>query len=150
MSTTVTITGNLGKDPVIRFTQSGKPVVAFSVGTSKRTKNEQTGEWTSTEETWWDVTAWDTMAENVAETLAKGDAVVVVGRAYTEKYTKQDGTPGQSLKVQAYHVGVDLKKNSAAINRVSRASAASERRDSWGATPPADDPWTTPATDMPF
>lgn len=141
MSTNVTLTGTLGQDPELKFTQAGKAVVTLSVVTSKSVKNDA-GQWENHEETWWRVTAWDQMAENIAETLTKGDPVIVVGRSFLEGYTSKDGEPRQSLKVNAYNVGLDLKRRQATVKRVesSRASSA-----------PVADPWaSSDFTDAPF
>lgn len=131
MSTNVTLTGTLGQDPELRFTQAGKAVVTLSVVTSKSVKNEQ-GKWENHEETWWRVTAWDQLAENVAETLTKGDPVIVVGRSFMEGYTTKDGEARQSLKVNAFNVGLDLKRRQATVRRVESARVSA---------PVVDDPW---------
>lgn len=111
MSVNVTIEGNLGGDPVVRFTQSGKAVASFSMVTSKSNRNPD-GSWgENTEETWYDVSAWDALGENVAESLRKGHTVMVTGRLYLDRYTDRDGNTRQSLKVHAYNVGPSLKKH---------------------------------------
>lgn len=119
MSTTVTLTGNLGADPELRFTNKGTAVCSFSMITSKPVKGED-GKWHDEEQTWWRVTAWDALAQNCVDTLQKGDTVIVYGRGFTESYEK-DGQTRSQLKVQAYTVGVSLKRVSAKLNRVERA-----------------------------
>jgi len=140
MSTNVTLTGRIGKDVDLRFLPSGKAVASFPLVTS-RNKKDQDGNWSETETTWWQVSGFDTLAENIAESLSKGDAVIVVGRAYTETYKGRDGNERQSLKVEAYAVGPDLKRQSAKLSRTERAPGRS--------TAAADDPWATPGTDEP-
>ena len=125
MSTNVTLTGTLGRDPELRFTKQGKAVVTLSVVTSKSVLDEATNKWANEEETWWRVTAWDKLAENVAETLLKGDPVIVVGRAFMDSYDGKDGEKRQSLAVNAYTVALELKRRSASVNRVKRDSAPS-------------------------
>ena len=73
--TTLTITGNLTSDPELKFTQTGKAVASFTVVTSKSKKN-QDGTWENTDVTFWNVKAWDKLAENIADTLRK------IGRAH--------------------------------------------------------------------
>lgn len=139
MSTNVTLTGTLGRDPELRFTPKGKAVVTLSVVTSKSVLDEATNKWTNEEETWWRVTAWDKLAENVAETLLKGDPVIVVGRAFMDSYEGKDGEKRQSLTVNAYTVALELKRRSAAVNRVKRdggsAQSAAPAADQWDAAP---------------
>ena len=133
MSTAVTLTGTLGQDPELRFTQAGKAVVSLSMVTSKSVKGDD-GKWQDTETTWWRVTAWDQMAENCAETLQKGDPVIVVGRTFMETFEDKSGVERQSLKVSAFNVGLDLRRRSASVLRdkqpVSVNSPVSD--DSWG------------------
>ena len=130
MSTTVTLTGRLGADPELRFTAGGKPVVSFTMVTSKSVKNKETDAWEESETTWWRCTAWDQMAENLTEAFTKGDAVIVVGRAYSEKYTTKEGVERQTLSVQVYNAGPDLRW-AKSVKRSVRSSA------------PVDDPWAT-------
>jgi single-strand DNA-binding protein len=136
MSTNVTLTGTLGRDPELRFTPAGKAVATLSVVTSKSVLNKDTDKWENEEETWWRVEVWEKMAENVAETLLKGDPVIVVGRSFMDKYTDKEGNERQSLRVNAYNVGLDLKRRTASVNRVKRESgsqgASRASGDAWG------------------
>lgn len=139
MSTTVHLTGRLGADPELRFTPAGKAVASFNLVTSKNTRDEQ-GNWTESETTWWRVSAWDAMAENIAESLSKGDAVIVIGRAHMQSYEDRDGNTRQSLTVQAYNVGPDLKRAQAKVQRTQRQpGTGSPDSDTAG------DPWATPS-----
>jgi len=136
MSTNVTLTGTLGRDPELRFTPAGKAVVTLSVVTSKSVKTDD-GKWENHEETWWRVTAWDQLAENVAETLVKGDPVIVVGRSFMESYRDKEGNDRQSLKVNAFNVGLDLKRRQATVlreqqTRPSQAPSGASTGDPWG------------------
>ena len=144
MSTNVTLTGTLGRDPELRFTPSGKAVATLSVVTSKSVMDEDTKKWVNEEETWWRVTAWEKLAENVAETLLKGDPVIIVGRSFMETYEDREGNQRQSLKVNAYNVALDLKRRSATVNRERRENASK------GASRPVDnDPWAGGQEDEP-
>jgi single-strand DNA-binding protein len=138
MSTTVTLTGNLGSDPELRFTAKGTAVASFSMVTSKPVKGED-GKWRDEEETWWRVTAWDTLGQNCVDTLQKGDTVIVHGRAFLESYETKEGQSRSMLKVQAYTVGVSLKRVSAKLNRVERAKKE--------VVAVEDDPWASKSSD---
>ncbi len=138
MSTNVTLTGTLGQDPELKFTAAGKAVVSLSVVTSKSVKTDSG--WENSEETWWRVTAWEKLAENIVESLKKGDPVIVVGRSFMDSFTDKTGAERQSLKVNAYNIGLDLKRRSVTVNRIVRDSSPAT-------APDADDPWATPAQD---
>lgn len=135
MSYNVALTGRLGGDPELRFTPQGKAVASFSMVTSKPVKQDN-GSWEDTETTWHRVTVWDQQGENVAESLRKGDEVIVIGREFMDEYTDKEGNARQSLKVNAYTVGPSLKKATVEVRRVNRATAAT-------APAAADDPWAT-------
>src|SRR5262245_60349540 len=99
MSTQVTLRGRLTGDPEMRFTANGKPVARFSVVTSRRFKNERSGEWEDRDTTFWDCVAFGQLAENVAESLEKGTAVIVTGSAASEEWEGKDGQKRRSTKV---------------------------------------------------
>lgn len=133
MSTNLTVVGNLAADPELRFTRDGKPVATFTVISSTSRKNEA-GEWENVDTTGWNVSAWDKLAENVVESLRKGDAVVVVGKAVYKAWEKDDGSKGGRIEVTAFNVAADLKRATAQLTRVSRSTSAPE---------PKDDPWSS-------
>lgn len=133
MSTTVTVIGRLGGDPELRFTQAGKSVASFSVVTSKSTKR-QDGTWDESETTWYRVEAWESLGENVVESLRKGDQVIVHGRLFMDSYKAKDGSERQSLKINAYSIGPDLKR--APYRKAEMVSA--------GRPAVQDNPWDAP------
>lgn len=148
MSAQVTLMGVIA-EPNLRFTQSGKAVITFSMVTKRSTLNQETRKWEDHEETWWSVTAWEKLAENCAETLGKGMSVIVVGRTYMDTFTGKDGVERQSLKVLATSVGPDLRRATATVKKVERQTpAASTGPDGF------DDPWATkpapPVEEPPF
>lgn len=97
---TGTVVGNVGREPTLRQTQSGKTMATFSVASTDR-KDGPT--------TWVEVIAFDEQAEMVSETLKKGARVMVTGRLAVEEYEKKDGSKGYSLKMMADDVGRSLK-----------------------------------------
>ena len=66
MSTTVTLTGRLTADPEMRFSATGTPVARFTVVTSRRVKDKQSGDWSDVDTSFWDCVAFGQLAENVA------------------------------------------------------------------------------------
>jgi single-strand DNA-binding protein len=135
MSTPVTLRGRLTRDPEMKFSAKGTPVAIFAVVTSKRVKDEQTGNWRDEQTTFWDVVAFGQLAENVAESLEKGTAVIVTGNAYQEEWEAKDGSKRRSLKVTADEVAPSLRFASAKVNRAERQSAPAASRSA------AADPW---------
>lgn len=102
-----TIVGRVGREPDLRFSNSGTAVCRFSVAVSRRKKNgDQWDEVT----TWHDVTCFGDLAEHAAESVTKGDEIVAVG--YVEEprtYDKKDGTTGVSLPFVANHLALSLR-----------------------------------------
>lgn len=102
---TLIIVGNLGRDPEMRFTPSGKAVTNFSVA-SNRTYTGSDGNQVK-ETIWFRVAAWGRMAEVCNQYLRKGSKVLVEGRLIPGDdgsptvWTKQDGTPASSYEVSA-------------------------------------------------
>lgn len=114
----ITIVGNLAADPELRYTQQGVAVATFTVMTSKRTK--QGNDWVDEKTTPWKVTVWETLAENVASSLAKGLPVIVSGQAYENSWEK-DGQTFRRIEVTAYNVGVDLSRRTVIVGERSPA-----------------------------
>jgi single-strand DNA-binding protein len=84
----VILIGNLGKDAETKFTPSGVSVTSFTIATSRRSKDSQTGEWKDATD-WHNVVVWK--AENIATYLLKGKQVYVEGRLQTRTYDDKDG-----------------------------------------------------------
>jgi single-strand DNA-binding protein len=95
----VMIIGNLGRDPEMRYTPSGKPVTTFSVATS-RSWNTSDGE--KREETeWFNVVAWSSLAEICKQYLNKGQQVYIEGRLQTRHWDDQEGNKHTSVEIVA-------------------------------------------------
>lgn len=140
MSTPVTLRGRLTRDPEMRFSASGKPVTQFSVVTSRRYKDETTGEWKDRDTTFWECVAFGTLAENIAESVLKGTAVIVTGNAYQEEWEDKSGNKRKSVKVTADDVAPSLRTAAAKIAKAERqaapAAAKAAREDQWSDEPP--------------
>jgi single-strand DNA-binding protein len=121
--TQITVVGNIGGEVELHFTPSGAAVCNFSVADQQRRKNAQTGEWEDGETTWYRVNVWRQQAENVAESLSKGDRVIVLGRVQLREYTASDGSKGRTLEITADAIGPDTKFATTTVNRVARQAA---------------------------
>jgi single-strand DNA-binding protein len=93
--------GHLGRDAETKFTPGGTAVTKFSVATSRRWKDKQSGEWKE-ETDWTNITLWQ--AENLANYLTKGKQVYVEGRIHTRSYDDKDGKKVYSTEVVADEV----------------------------------------------
>jgi single-strand DNA-binding protein len=95
----VMLIGNVGRDPEMRYTPSGTPVTSFSVACG-RVRNTPDGE--RREETeWFNIVAWDKLAETVSQYLTKGQKVYVEGRLQTRSWEGQDGQKRSRTEVVA-------------------------------------------------
>jgi single-strand DNA-binding protein len=125
----------LWKDPEIRWTPQGKAVCELPLVFNKRVKNRDTGEWEDAGSMFVRGAVWDQAAENCANSLAKGDQVMVSGELSVREFERKDGSKGQSIELRVYEVGVSLRWNEVRVQRAERG--ASQRR----APAAADDPW---------
>lgn len=94
----VMLIGNLGKDPEVRYTTSGQAVASFSLATTERYKNKQSGDFEEKTE-WHRITLWGRQAEVAGEYLAKGRTVYIEGRLQTRKWTDRDGNEKYTTEV---------------------------------------------------
>lgn len=125
----ITLVGNLTADPDLRYVGSGTPVASFTLASTPKTKNRDGG-YDDGEPLFVRCNVWREFAENVTETLAKGMRVIVTGRLHRERYTRQDGTGGESLVLDVDGLGPDLRYATAQVTKMVRASFASA--DSYG------------------
>lgn len=86
----IIIIGNLGRDPELNYTPSGTAMTKFSLADSRRWRDKQSGEQRE-ETTWFNVVAWDQLAETCNQYLHKGSKVFIEGRMTSRKYTDKDG-----------------------------------------------------------
>lgn len=100
---TATVTGNVGKAPELKTTANGKAMATFSVASTQKREGKEP------QTTWVDVTCFDEQADVVAQSVQKGERVVVSGRIQLEKFTRKDGTEGASMRMLADEVGISLR-----------------------------------------
>ncbi|HVB64399.1 MAG TPA: single-stranded DNA-binding protein [Nitrolancea sp.] len=95
----IMLIGNLGRDPEMRFTPSGKPVTDFSIAVSRRRRSPEGENIDETE--WFRIVCWDRLAEISDQYLNKGSKIYVEGRVQVRKYTGNDGQERTSVDVIA-------------------------------------------------
>jgi len=116
---TVTIIGNITREPELRFTPTGQPNARFGVAVNRRWQNRQSGDWEEAV-SFFDVVCWRELAENASESLQKGTRVIVTGRLEQRSYEAQDGSKRNVVEVIADEVGPSLRWASAEVTRNER------------------------------
>jgi single-strand DNA-binding protein len=117
MSDNITIAGNLAADPELRFSPHGTAVVNLRVASDSRIKNKN-GEWGAGPTTFWNVVAWDILAENVAESLTKGTGVIIVGTVGSREWEDQKtGEKRTVFEIKAEKIGAELRFATVKVTR---------------------------------
>ena len=116
---TITVVGNCTRDPELRFTPSGQAVAAFGLAVNRRWQNRQTQEWEE-KVSFFDVTCWAQMAENVAESVQKGTRVVVTGRLDQRSWETNDGEKRSKVEIVADEIGPSLRYATATVTKNER------------------------------
>jgi single-strand DNA-binding protein len=140
--TVITVVGNCTDAPELRFTPSGAGVANFTVASTPRTLDRQSGEWRDGDPLFLRCSAWKGMAENVAESLVKGTRVIIQGRLKQRSYETKEGEKRTVYELEVDEIGPSLKWAEAKVTRKSQGegngSSGGHRGRQSGA--PAD-PW---------
>jgi single-strand DNA-binding protein len=153
--TTITVVGNLTADPELRFTPSGAAVANFTVASTPRIYDRQSGEWKDGEALFLRCNIWREAAENVAESLTRGSRVIVTGRLKQRTFETREGEKRTVVEVEVDEIGPSLKYATAKVNKASRSGGGSGgggfgggsnsggggSRPAAGGGAPAEDPW---------
>ena len=119
MSNTTTLTGNLTRDPEVRYTREGQPSATFGMAVNRRWQARGSDEWEEST-SFFDVVCWRDLAENVALTLVKGMRVVVTGRLEQRTWETEDGERRSRVELVAEEVGPSLRFATAEVTRTER------------------------------
>lgn len=152
MSAVTTLVGRIVKDPELRFSAAGAAIVAFTIVTSRRVKDQASGEWSDADTTYWDCKAFKQSAENIAESLVKGTAVIAQGRVVQESWEdRQTGAKRSKMVMLVDEIGPSLRSATAKVTR-SGGGGQSQQGQGQGGTQfapgrPQDqgDPWASQA-----
>ena len=138
MDNTVTLVGNITRNPELRFTNSGQAVASFGLAVNRRWQNRQSGEWEE-QVSFFNVVAWGDMGENIAGSLTKGSRVIVTGRLEQRSYETQQGEKRSVVEIVADEVGPSLRWANVTIQRNERTEggASSSGGGGGGGTRPA-------------
>ncbi|MEJ2862599.1 single-stranded DNA-binding protein [Actinomycetospora flava] len=122
--TTLTIVGNLTDAPELRYLPSGAARAGFTVASTPRRFDRQTGEWIDGDALFLRAVAWGPLAEHAAESLSKGDRVVVTGRLRQRSFETAEGARRQVIELEVDEVGVSLRYATARPQRTSAPAPA--------------------------
>ena len=122
MSSTTSLTGNLTRDPEIRYTRDGQATTSFGLAINRRWQDRETREWEESV-SFFDVVCWRELAENAALSLTKGMRVVVTGRLEQRTWETEEGERRQKVEVVADDVGASLRFATVEVHRSERAGS---------------------------
>jgi single-strand DNA-binding protein len=115
--TLITIAGNLVDDPELRFTPAGHAVAKFRIASTPRTFDKQTNEWRDGDALFLTVTAWRSLGENIAASLARGTRAIVTGALKQRSYEDREGVKRTVYEIEAEDVAASLKTATAQITK---------------------------------
>ncbi|MDQ1393019.1 MAG: single-strand DNA-binding protein [Acidimicrobiaceae bacterium] len=127
----ISISGNMTRDPELRFTPTGQANASFGLAVNRRWQNRQTNEWEEAT-SFFDVICWGTLAENVAQSCSRGTRVVVSGRLDQRSWENQEGEKRSKVEINADEVAPSLRWATVKIEK-------NERRSPDGGAAPARD-----------
>ena len=123
MSTHTTVTGNLTRDPEIRYTRDGQASVLLCIAVNRRWQDRETHEWEEST-SFFDVVCWRDLAEHAAMSLVKGMRVMVTGRLEQRSWESELGERRTKVEIVADDVGPSLRYATAEVHRQERSEPA--------------------------
>ena len=106
----ITGTGNLTKDPELRFTTKGEAVAKLTVASNESRKNQQTGEWETISTIFLPITLWGKAAEEAAEHLTKGQKVTYDGQLQADNWQDKDGNNRTTHQITRATITIHLPR----------------------------------------
>jgi single-strand DNA-binding protein len=119
---TVTVIGNLTREPELRFTNTGQAQASMGLAVNRRWQNRQSGDWEE-RTSFFNIVAWGDLAENVAHSLPKGCRVIVTGRLEQRSWETQEGEKRSTIEVVADEIAPSLRWATAKVERNERKGA---------------------------
>jgi len=119
MSNVTTVTGNLTREPEIRYTASGQATTLLGLAVNRRWQDRETQTWEEAT-SFFDVVCWRELAENAALSLAKGMRVMVTGRLEQRSWETDEGERRSKVEIVAEELGPSLRFATAEVQRAAR------------------------------
>ena len=124
MHNVVTLVGNVSRTPELRHTTSGAAVASFGLAVDRRWQKD--GGWRE-QTSFFEVTCWAQIAENVCESIDKGARVMVIGRLDQQSWENDNGEKRSKVAVIADDVGPSLRWATCHVDRIERENAEQHR-----------------------
>src|SRR5215467_7156267 len=115
----ITISGNITRDPEIRYTPSGVSKLTFGVAVNRSWRNQQSQEWEE-QTSFFNVVAWRQLAENAGSSLQKGSRVTVTGRLEQRSWETEQGEKRSVTEIVADDIAASLRFATVEIHKVER------------------------------
>lgn len=115
----ITVVGNVTRDPELRFTPGGQPTATFGLAVNRRWQNTQTKEWEEAT-SFFDIVTWREMAENVSESVTRGSRLIVNGRLEQRSWETPEGDKRSRVEIIADEVGPSLRWATASVTKNER------------------------------
>ncbi|SDT37999.1 single-stranded DNA-binding protein [Actinoplanes derwentensis] len=119
--TQITVIGNLTGDPEVTFLNSGPARAKFTVASTPRYLDRESGQWKDGEPLFLNCTAWRELASNVVASLSKGSRVIVVGRLKQSRWETDEGEKRSAYGVEVDEIGPSLRFASAKVVKATRS-----------------------------
>ena len=149
MTTTIQTTGNLGRDPEMKYFESGSCVCKLAMAVKQPGIKQKDGTWKDPETWWVEVELWGKQAERAANKFHKGDTIDARGEAHRDTWEK-DGVKREKLVIKFGTVDLIKAKDEAKAPAMPPASQATSPHQAAIAAPPAQAPPVPPSADIPF
>jgi single-strand DNA-binding protein len=125
---TITVVGNITRDPELKFLNSGQAAVRLSIAVNRRWQNRQTQEWEE-RVSYFEVAGYGSMAENAANSLTKGTRVLVTGRLEQRSWETENGDKRSIVEINADEIAPSLRFATAVVTRTPRAEGSNFQSD---------------------
>lgn len=135
---TVTIIGNVTRDPELRYLTSGTALASFGVAWNNRYKDRNGDQVEDT--SFFDVTCWRDLADNVSESISKGDRVIIYGKLEQRSWETQDGEKRSKVEIVADEVAPSLRWATAQVSKIRRDGPPGGANSSGGNEPARNEP----------
>jgi len=147
---TITVVGNVTRDPELKFLNSGQAALRLSLAVSRRWQNRQTQEWEE-KTSFFDVSCYGPMAENAANSLQKGARVLVNGRMEQRSWETENGEKRSAFEIVADEIAPSLRWATAVVTRTPRAEGGNfSSGDRPASAPRSNEPSTYAFDEEPF
>lgn len=133
--TTITIIGNLVADPDLKFTPSGAAVANFTIASTPRSFDRDSGQWVDGDPLFLRCSLWRDAAENVAESLTKGTRVIATGFLKSRSYETKEGEKRTVMELDVQEIGPSLRWATARVAKAQRGGTPQQQGGAWGEPP---------------